>query len=192
MTNLILIRHGQTQWNVIGRYQGQADPELNALGWQQAKELARQLKEQGPTLDLIYSSPLKRAWQTAQVISQVLGVEVIPEPGLMEIHQGKWQTRLRSEIEANYPEEFKAWQTRPWETSPPGGENLRQVQKRVYQAVDKILTPNQGKTIALVSHRIPLLLLKMRYLGLDPDSIRTQELPNCSWEKIVINKVPKK
>lgn len=184
MTRLVLVRHGETDWNVEGRYQGQADPPLNAKGLAQAKKVAQELKEVG--IDVIYSSPLKRAWQTAEIIARELGVPLYPEPRLMEIHQGDWQGRLRAEIAAKYPELFQRWLTDPWRVTPPGGESLQQVQARVYAAVDEILQRHRGQTVALVTHRIPIALLKVRYQGFDPDAVRKLELPNTYWEVIEV------
>ncbi len=182
MTRLVLIRHGETDWNVEGRYQGQADPPLNAKGLAQARQVAEALKTVG--IQVIYSSPLQRAWQTAEIIARVLEVPLFPEPRLMEIHQGEWQGRLRSEIAVQYPELFRQWLVDPWHVTPPGGESLHQVQARVHAAVDDILVRHPGETVGLVTHRIPIALIKVRYQGLDPNAVRTLNLPNTYWEVI--------
>lgn len=187
MTRLVLVRHGETDWNVEGRYQGQADPPLNERGKAQARQVAEALRPIG--IDVIYSSPLRRAWQTAEIIAQTLGVPLFAEPRLMEIHQGDWQGRLRAEIAAKYPELFQRWLTDPWHVTPPGGESLQQVQARVYAAVDEILARHRGQTVALVTHRIPIALLKVRYQGLDPDAVRRLELPNTYWEVLAIEDI---
>jgi len=185
MVRFILIRHGQTDWNVIGRYQGQADPPLNQRGLEQAHQLADELE--AVQLDWLVSSPLQRALQTAEVIGHQLHIPVRTDPRLMEIHQGEWQTRLRSDIEDHYPELFKSWETEPWQVTPPGGESLQQVQERVYQAMDEILTRWPEQVVGIVAHRIPIALIKMRYQGLDPESIRTLELPNTYYETIILS-----
>jgi broad specificity phosphatase PhoE len=105
----------------------------------------------------------------------------------MEIHQGDWQTRLRSEIEEMYPDLFAAWEITPWEVTPPGGEHLNEVQQRVGTALDEMIRMNKGKTIGIVTHRIPIALIKVRYQGMDPDIVRTIELPNAYWEEIEIS-----
>jgi broad specificity phosphatase PhoE len=183
MTHLILIRHGETDWNVEGRYQGQADPPLNHRGLAQAHQLAVSLRD--VPLDVLVTSPLSRAYQTAAILAEILGgLPLHVDPRLMEIHQGDWQTRLRSEIEALYPDLFQRWETEPWEITPPGGEHLRQVQARVYAALDDLLAQYQGQTIGLVTHRIPIALIKVCLQGLDPDVVRTLQLPNTYWEDI--------
>ena len=182
MAQCILIRHGQTDWNVDGRYQGQADPPLNELGLEQAHVLAEELKS--VRLDRLVTSPLKRALQTARIIAKTLQIPLETDSRLMEIHQGDWQTRLRSDIERMYPELFRSWEKEPWQTTPPGGESLRQVRERVYQAMDDIRSKWPNQVVGIVAHRIPIALLKMRYQGLDPDIIRTLDLPNTYYETI--------
>lgn len=186
-THLILIRHGETDWNVEGRYQGQADPPLNERGLTQARQLLPELR--GVGLDVLYSSPLRRALQTAQILAQALDIPLHTEPRLMEIHQGEWQTLLYTEIAVRYPEIFHRWQTEPWTVTIPGGENIAQVQERVYAAVDEILARHEGQCVGMVAHRLPITLLKIRYQGLDPDIVRTLELPNTYWEEIEIKEV---
>jgi broad specificity phosphatase PhoE len=183
-TTLLLIRHGETSWNIEGRYQGQADPPLNDKGLLQAQELVEKLAS--IAIDILYTSPLRRAMQTAQIIAHQRQIPCITEPRLMEIHQGDWQTRLRSEIESLYPEIFRQWEQQPWQVTPPGGESLSQVKKRVYAALDEIITDHAGQHIGLVTHRIPIALIKMRYQELAPDIVRTLHLPNAFYEQIAV------
>lgn len=183
MTTLILIRHGETDWNVEGRYQGQADPSLNGKGHTQAQLLARALAANPP--NLLYASPLRRAYETAEVLAGDLRIPLFTDSRLVEIHQGDWQGRLRGEIASKYPDLFKQWETDPWGVTPPGGESLVQVQSRVYAAIDEITARHVGKRIGLVLHRIPIALLKVRYQSLDPDVVRTLSLPNTYWEEMV-------
>ncbi len=184
MTRLVLIRHGETDWNVEGRYQGQADPPLNGRGVAQAHRLAEALR--GVGLEVLYTSPLRRARQTAEVVAEALGLPLYEEPRLMEIHQGDWQGRLRAEIAARYPELFRRWLEEPWSVTPPGGESLAQVQARVYAALDEIIARHPGGCVGLVTHRIPIALIKVRYQGLDPDAVRTLELPNTYYEVLMV------
>jgi len=181
---LILIRHGETDWNVIGRYQGQADPLLNENGISQAHQLA--LKLTAEDLTMICTSPLKRAVQTAEIVSEYLSIPMSIDPRLMEIHQGDWQTRLRSEIEVLYPDLFKSWETEPWEVTPPQGEHLSEVQLRVDASIIDLARRHPDESVGLVAHRIPIALIKMRYQGLDKDIVRTLNLPNTYFEEIVI------
>jgi broad specificity phosphatase PhoE len=185
MTKLVLIRHGETDWNVEGRYQGQADPPLNARGLAQAAELAGKLD--GLRLEVLYSSPLLRAFQTAEILAARQGVPLYSERRFMEIHQGDWQTRLRSEIEGLYPDLFKTWETTPWEVCPPQGESLPQVQERVYEAIDEIVTRHLQARVGIVAHRIPLALIKLRYQeGMDRDIVRRLYMPNVYFEEVEV------
>lgn len=185
MSRLVLIRHGETDWNVEGRYQGQADPPLNEKGLAQSRQLAAELR--GVGIEVLYTSPLLRARQTAEILAEDLGIPLHTEPRLMEINQGEWQTRLRAEIESLYPDLFGRWETEPWEVTPPRGEHLSQVQKRVDDAVDEILARHPGEKVGLVAHRIPIALIKVRHQGMSRDIVRTLHLPNVYWEEIVIS-----
>jgi len=184
MSSIVLIRHGETDWNVEGRYQGQADPPLNSQGILQARQLALELHNS--SIEILYTSPLQRAKQTAQFLSDRLGISQVDDPRLMEIHQGDWQTRLRTDIERLYPELFKSWEADPWGVTPPGGENLSQVQSRVNDALDDIQQLDTYHKIGIVTHRIPIALIKVRYQAMDPDNVRTIHLPNTYWEEISI------
>jgi broad specificity phosphatase PhoE len=186
MTRLFLIRHGETDWNVAGRYQGQADPPLNARGLEQAYELARTL--QGVGIEFLFTSPLKRAFQTARILANRLNIPLYADRRLMEIHQGDWQTRLRSEIESLYPALFRRWEIEPWQVTPPGGERLAEVQERVEAAVNDILTLHPDRIVGIVAHRIPIALIKLRFQDLDADIVRTLHLPNTYIEEIRIER----
>ena len=182
MSRLILIRHGETEWNVEGRYQGQADPPLNSKGRQQARSLASKLS--GAGLELLISSPLKRAAETAQILAEILDLPVLLDDRLMEIHQGDWQTRLRSEIEGQYPELFRRWESEPWQVTPPNGENLYQVQERVDAFLEETLQHYPESCIGIVTHRIPIALIKMRFQDMDANIVRNLHLPNTFFEEI--------
>ncbi len=184
MTRLVLIRHGETDWNVDGRYQGQADPPLNERGVAQSIQLAEHLDVY--KLDLIYSSPLKRSAQTAHIAAQRLGIPVLLEPRVMEIHQGDWQTKLRAEINELYPDLFRRWESEPWEVSPPNGESLYQVQERVIAAVEDIKGNHPHDCVGLVTHRIPIALIKVQYQGVEREIVRTMHLPNIYIEQLEI------
>jgi phosphoserine phosphatase len=184
MTRLIVIRHGETNWNVEGRYQGQADPRLNQRGLKQACALVDDLR--GVGLNVLYSSPLQRASQTALTLALELGVDLRHDRRLMEINQGEWEGRRRSRLEQLYPGLLKKWEADPWSVSPPGGETVSQVQARIHAALDDILAMYAGRCIGLVTHRVPIVLVKMRYQGLGPEALGTLDLPNAYWEVIDI------
>ncbi|NPA06191.1 MAG: histidine phosphatase family protein [Chloroflexi bacterium] len=182
MPTLLLVRHGETDWNREGRYQGQADPPLNARGRAQAHALGQRLQAEGWRPEVIYTSPLRRAAETAAILQTYLPAPVRVEPRLMEIHQGAWQGLLVDEIAQRWPQRFQAWETAPWTVRPPGGESLAEVRDRVYEAIDELVHRHPDDVVLVVSHRLPLALLKIRYQGYSPDQVRTIPIPNAGYE----------
>lgn len=178
MTHLCLIRHGQTDWNLEGRYQGQSDVPLNENGLEQARSLAKQLE--GNKFTAIYSSDLKRAHQTAEPISRSLGISIRLEPRLREINQGEWEGVLVEEIKARYA---KLWSQRtidPANVRPPGGETVREVATRVYAALDdidrlfpegRVLVVSHGLSIATAICRAKNILIGQAYTVI-PDNVQ--------------------
>ncbi len=162
MTTLILIRHGQTDWNIQERWQGQADVPLNATGIRQASEIARSLS--GVNIDAIYASDLQRAQQTAQAVARMKGLPIRTDSRLREIHQGEWQGLHISEIEARYVREFQSRRENPLEVAPPGGETAFQVKERVVKALDEIIARHPGETVAVVSHGFAIAMMLVHYL----------------------------
>lgn len=150
MTHLLLIRHGETDWNVDGRWQGQADVPLNARGLLQAEQIADSLDN--VEIQAIYSSDLQRAVQTAEALSRKKGLAVQIDPRLREIHQGEWQGLKVAEIETKYTQAFQARKQAPLQVAPPGGETTLQVQERVVQALQEITQHHPTDMVAVVSH----------------------------------------
>lgn len=161
-THLVLIRHGETDWNVTGRWQGQADVPLNSHGMQQAQEMAQSLADRG--LDAIYSSDLLRARQTAEPVGQIAGLQVHYDARLREIDQGLWEGLLLSEIRTRYASIYEQRNTDPWKVAPPGGETVSQVHVRVVACVDEIVRRHPGQSVAIVSHGFALALVIAHYL----------------------------
>lgn len=179
MTCLILIRHGETDWNTEGRWQGQADVALNESGWSQAQEMARSLQEAG--IAEIYSSDLLRARQTAQVLADVTGLPLHLDSRLREIHQGEWQGLLFSEIQARYAQAYQERRRDPLSIAPPGGETAAQVRLRVVSAVQDILRQHPDETVAVVSHGFALAVL-IAHLKCEPFDRVWELIPeNGQW-----------
>ncbi len=139
MTTVLLARHGETDWNREGRWQGWADPPLNSTGREQAAVLARQLRE--TPFDAVYSSDLRRAHETAELVAAPHGVPVITEPGLREIDVGSWSGLTRDEIAERFPGGER-----------PDGETREQHAARVLAAVERIARANAGRRILIVTH----------------------------------------
>ena len=143
MTQLLVIRHGQSEWNADGRWQGQENPPLTDLGRQQARQAARAVG----AIDALYASPLDRAATTAAILSEELGVgPVITLSGLMERNAGEWQGLTRDEIEESYPGYLADGRR------PPGWEPDDDVQARVLGAFDAIATQHPYGTVVAVAH----------------------------------------
>ena len=154
MTRLCLVRHGQTDWNLEGRYQGQSDVPLNENGRAQARALAEQLQNQ-PFL-AIYASNLQRAKETAELIAAAVHLPVTLDPRLVEIHQGEWEGQHVDAIKARYAE---VWQQRivdPASVRPPGGETVEEVASRVYSALNEIAGRHPTGLVLIVSHGLTL------------------------------------
>jgi len=150
MTKLILIRHGETDWNTEGRWQGQIDLPLNANGLEQAEQIANCLSES--KICAIYSSDLNRAVETAKALEKVTGLPIHIDPRLREIHQGEWQGLLVEEIKERYAEAFQKRLENPCSVAPPGGETAKNVHKRVIKAINEIVKKHPGEKIAIISH----------------------------------------
>ncbi len=165
MTVLLLIRHGQTDWNRDGRYQGQSDIPLNETGRTEARELAARIVRDGTRPETIYTSDLARARETAQILAEAWKVRVHEDARLREIDQGVWEGMRVDEIQARFPSEFQTYLKDPLRAGPPQGETVGQVQARVREAVDEILTQHPGGTAAVVSHGLALGLIRTRAAG---------------------------
>ncbi len=179
MTRLFLVRHGETDWNVEGRWQGQADVPLNARGRQQALEVAQRLAEEG--LQAIYSSDLQRALHTAQALADLTGLPVRADPRLREIHQGEWQGLLEAEIRARYAERFSQRLQDPLSVAPPGGETVQQVRQRALSALAEIVSRHSQERVAVVAHGFILAVMRTH---LEKRPIRQAWdliLPNGAW-----------
>lgn len=151
---LWLVRHGQTDWNVVGRYQGQSDPPLNPVGRAQARALASRLRGHG--FQALYTSDLLRARQTADALAAHAGLAPRLEPRLREMHHGAWDGLLVTEIQARFPADWAAWRHAPHAARPPGGETVTEVAERVAAALDDIARRHAGGHVLVVSHGLAL------------------------------------
>jgi broad specificity phosphatase PhoE len=164
VTRLWLVRHGQTDWNLQGRYQGQADPPMNAAGWDQARMLVPLLA--GIPIAAIYSSDLQRAVDTASVVADHLGLPVMRHAGLREVRLGRWEGMLFTDIQAEYADEWLDRQRDPLHARPPEGESLAEVAERVSAAADAIARAHPGADVLIVAHGLSLATLLCRGRGL--------------------------
>lgn len=167
MTRLLLTRHGRTAWNAERRYQGHTDIPLNAEGRHQVQRLAERLRSE--TIDAMYVSDLRRAWETAEAIAAPHDLSIRPEPRLREICFGRWEGKTHEQIKQHDAESLARWFDDPMHASPPGGETLAQAASRVGAAYDDILERHPEETVALVAHGGTLRLLLCLGLGVPPE-----------------------
>jgi broad specificity phosphatase PhoE len=179
MTDLILARHGETDWNRENRFQGRADPPLNALGRRQSAELADALA--GEPIGRVYTSPLRRASETAAIVAERLGVVVEAIQPLQEIDVGAWSGLTRDEVASTFPDEYARWLAR----APHGfesGETYEELAARVVPAIRGIAERHPSDTILVVTHGGPTRVLQAHAAGIDYSEARRREtvLANCA------------
>lgn len=146
-TRILLARHGETDWNLVGRWQGHADPPLNDAGRRQAEALANELVGDG--VAAVYSSDLRRASETARLVAGRLGLPVVEDAGLREIDVGSWSGLTRDEVQERYPEGFARWLAGE---IGHDGETREQLTARVVGAVERIAGRHSGETVLVVTH----------------------------------------
>ena len=165
MTKIILVRHGQTEWNRVERFRGRADIPLNETGLAQAEATGQRVAaEWQPTA--IYSSPLSRAIQTAEAIARNFSLEVQRYPGLIDIDYGEWQGLSPDEARQRWPAELDAWYNAPEKARIPGGESLEELRTRAMSTVNELAASHPGQTIVLIGHTVINRIILLGVLGL--------------------------
>ena len=184
VTRICLVRHGETDWNVELRMQGQIDIALNARGQAQATAIGRHFE--GRRADALYSSDLVRARQTAQPVAQSLGLSAVLLPELRERHFGRCEGLTFAEIEARLPEDARAIASRDPDYVSPGGESRRQHVTRVLTCVGALVERHRGQTVVVVTHGGVLDVVYRRVHGLPPEAPRDYPIPNAgiNWLSI--------
>ncbi len=165
MTKVILIRHGETDWNREQIFRGRIDVALNETGLAQAGAVQESLRD--VQIDKIYSSPLKRAFETASVLEENRGLEVEIEEGFIDIDFGKWQGLSHEKVKEEYKNPYEAWLAEPQKVVFPDGESLEDVRKRSMKALEKVRKNHPEETLAVVSHRVLNKVLLCAILGLE-------------------------
>lgn len=149
-TTICLARHGETNWNIERRFQGQFDIALNARGRAQARALARELE--GAHFDRVYSSDLRRATTTAAPIAEARGLEVRATPQLREKDDGAWQGHTHAEVQVTYAEAYPNYLSRKPDFAAPEGETLEEFARRVRSVLTDIARESAGLTVLVVAH----------------------------------------
>jgi broad specificity phosphatase PhoE len=171
VTRIILVRHGQTAWNVGAssaegeRFRGGIDLPLNERGHAQAQALAKRLADE--PIAAIYASPLQRAIKTAEPTAQRLGLTPQPLEGVTDINYGDWQEHPHSEVAQLYPTLYRQWLQEPHLVRPPKGESLEEVRDRAMAALHQVIARHEGQTVLVAAHQVINKVLVCAMLGLD-------------------------
>ncbi len=184
MAILWLVRHGQTDWNLAGRYQGQSDIPLNATGLAQAADLAKQLA--GSQFVALYSSDLKRAQRTAEILGESFDLMVQVDPRLREICQGEWEGKNYQELVRQYSSAQVEGIRNPTRlaVAAPGGESTLQVAARMKASADDIVARHPFGPVLVVSHGFALATLVCQAEGISLAEIY-QHIPDNARATIV-------
>lgn len=163
-TWFVLVRHGETDFNRTGRYQGSgSDPPLNDAGRVQSAAVAEALA--GQSFDALYTSPQLRARQSAAIIGRRLGLKPMVEPALAELDHGAWEGKTKVEIVAGWADAYAAAEADPAGVRRPDGDSYGDLAARLWPALDRLATVHRGSRILLVTHGGPVRLVLSRALG---------------------------
>jgi probable phosphoglycerate mutase len=183
VTQLLLARHGETDWNRDRRFQGHADPPLNDAGREQARALAEELA--GERIDFVYTSDLVRARETAEIVAARFDADVLLLRELREIDVGEWEGLTWPEIEERYPEGARSWRERGygWES----GESYEQLGERVVAALTRIAADHPEERVLVVGHGGTIRATRAFIEGLSvPESrARSRAIGNCEVFRVV-------
>jgi probable phosphoglycerate mutase len=152
VTRLLLLRHGQSEWNAVGRWQGWADPDLSPLGRQQAAVAGQRLAEDGHSFASVVTSDLQRSSATAEILVGQLGLDPPErEPGLREFHVGEWSGLQRHEIEARWPGDLEKWR-HGLLNQMPGGETRSEFESRIFTTLTALARRYDDAAVLAVTH----------------------------------------
>jgi broad specificity phosphatase PhoE len=182
VTTLLLARHGETDWNRDGRWQGHSDTPLNELGRRQARELAAQLDG----VDALYSSDLARACETAEIVAERLGLEVRTDPRLRERSFGAWEGLTSAEIERRFAEEHGRWQAGEG-FGADDAEPFDAFAERIHAFLEDVLHQHPGENILIVAHGGSIRVIHALAAGLDyvRDHRSIPAVANCAVARYV-------
>jgi broad specificity phosphatase PhoE len=178
-TRVFLVRHGATTLSSEDRFAGSTDVPLGVEGRGQAERLADRLAS--APLAAVYSSPMRRSIETAEIVARphALGLNLVD--GLREIDHGRWEGCRRADVQQEYPIEYATWERDPVTFAPLGGESGAQVLDRALPAMNAIVRAHAGRSVLVVSHKATNRLLIASLIGLDVHSYRErlEQLPAC-------------
>lgn len=165
---LILVRHGETKWVRMGRYQGSTDVPLNRRGFRQARAVARSIKKE--QVIAVYSSELTRARETAKLIGAVCRKQVVVDGRLNEVSFGDWEGESHKNIGTRFPKASRSWYKAHWSSRPPGGESLRSLEQRISAFLNELLRKfgNRKETCVVITHGGPIRMFLVCILKVAP------------------------
>ena len=185
MTTVHLARHGESDWNAANRFQGHSDRPLTELGRRQAEALADELAATA-TLTAVYSSPLRRALDTAALVGARLGLTPIPVEGLREVDVGAWAGLSRTEVERQFPDGFRRWLEGGdgWE----GGETYAEMSARVLGTLLALAAAHDAEEVLVVSHGGPIRAIQAAAAGMDVHAYRRLQRvePNARLSRVAV------
>jgi phosphoserine phosphatase len=163
-TEILLVRNGQTVWNVQGRPRGHAEVPLDEVGVTQAGAIAAHIAA-GWSVPVVYHSPLKRARETAERIATATGASLTSHRGFIDVDFGAWEGRLPHDLDSHWGDAWRTWRIRPQDIVIPGGESLPDVQSRALSAMRQVCLAHLNQTLVVVSHETIIRLLILGMLG---------------------------
>lgn len=186
MTTLILVRHGETDWNRDGRWQGHADAPLNNRGREQARTLTDELG--GEDVAAVYSSDLSRARETAEIVAAPLGRPVTVDVRLREVDVGGWSGLTTAEIQARFPDEVARWRNGDPRHTFDGGESYAAMGDRVVAALEEIAARHPDDQVLVVLHGGPIRALLAHAAGIsyEEQRHRREHLDNCGFVRVAV------
>lgn len=184
---MTLIRHGESLFNSQKKIQGNLDSSLTRKGISQSELLSQHVKNKNEIFDAIFSSPLKRAFETAHIISKHLELPLRVIANLKEINLGEWEGKFIEEVRGKEPEAFENFISNPLEYFIPSGENPLYFQKRVVSSINKILNTYDNKNILIVSHAGTINVFLCHVLNLDLNHMWKMHIENTSITEVVFN-----
>ncbi len=183
MTRIVLVRHGETEWNRVERFRGRADVPLNPNGISQAEAAARRIAERWRPA-AVYSSPLSRALKTAEAIARRSHLSVEVHPGLIDIQYGQWQGLTPEEARRQWPRLVAEWYRAPGTMRIPGGESLDELRERCGRTISEIVDRHPGNTVVAVSHTVVNRVILLVVLGLGNDRFWRLRQDTCAINEI--------
>jgi len=184
-TTVLLVRHGQTESNITGFFMGWSSEDLSDLGYAQAQRLSSRLASL--PIASVYTSPLKRAYNTALILAKPHNLEPKVLDDLIEIRLGDWQGLHRDEISQKWPELWQQSRIDPSEVTLPNGESFQQVTDRAVRAFEMIVADNQDKQAVMVTHEVVIRVLVAHVLGTPNSIYRRFEVGNASLSIIRVS-----